>query len=308
MNYLRPITITDAMIGAGTTVPEPATGETVWASGGNYTAGDARIRATTHRRYLCKQTHNGRSTPPEEDPEYWEDVGPTRRWAPFDQYVSTGASGTTSMTYVLTPGYFNALALYGLAGTHIDITIKDEPGGAAIYSYSTDLYEPPAGWYEYLFLPPRPITKLFLKQLPIRPNAELTIHITSGAGQSVGIGMIALGDLVTLVGDLAPFGGVEYGASAEPVTYSYIKTDDFGNTTIVRRHKSTGVNAKIVLPERNADEALRLIQEVLDVPVAWIATGKPSYSGLNVFGLGSARVSYEAPGLARIDLTVKGMI
>jgi hypothetical protein len=121
--------------------------------------------------------------------------------------------------------------------------------------------------------------------------------------------MIVVGDLVDLVGDLAEFGGTEYGSMAEPVTYSYIKTDEFGNTTIVRRHRSTNMTAKIVLPSERTDEALRQIQEVLDVPVAWIAKpNRSGFQGLNVFGLGSARVTYESPGLSRIDLNVKGMI
>jgi hypothetical protein len=247
----------------------------VWVSAGSYTAGDVVIRTQTHRKYLALQTHTGRTTAPESDPDYWEDVGPTMRWAPFDSYVSTGATATTALTYVLSPGYFNALALYGLVGTNISITIKDEPGGSTIYSFASPLFEGPAGWYEYLFVAPKPITKLVKSGLPIRPTAELTINVTAATGQPVGIGMIALGDLVSLVGDLAEFGGTEHGSLAEPVTFSYIKTDEFGNTTIVRRHKSTNMTARIVVPTRNADEALRLIQDVLDVPVAWISTTKP---------------------------------
>lgn len=308
MNYLNPITITDAMIGAGTSIAEPAAGETVWVSAGSYTAGDTVIRTQTHRKYVALQTHSGRTTAPESDPAYWEDVGPTMRWAPFDSYVSTGATATTALTYVLSPGYFNALALYGLVGTNISITIKDAPGGSTIYSFASPLFEDPAGWYEYLFVAPKPITKLVKSGLPIRPAAELTINVTAATGQPVGVGMIALGDLVSLVGDLAEFGGTEHGSLAEPVTFSYIKTDEFGNTTIVRRHKSTNMTARIVVPTRNADEALRLIQDVLDVPVAWISTTKPGYAGLNVFGLGSARVTYENADLTRIDLNVKGMI
>jgi hypothetical protein len=145
--------------------------------------------------------------------------------------------------------------------------------------------------------------------LPIRPDAELTVTVTAGSGVVVGIGMIVVGDQINLVGDLAGFGGTEYGSTSEPITYSYIKTDEFGNTTIVKRHKATNISAKIVLPTERADEALRQIQEVLDVPVAWIAKS-PSrgFEGLNVFGLGSARVSYESPQVSRIDLQVKGMI
>ncbi len=309
MNFIKPITITSAMIAAGTSIAEPAAGETAWVSGATYALDAEVIRATTHRRYVAKQAHTGRSQLPEQDGAYWTDVGPTQRWAPFDQYVSTGASSTTSLTYVLRPGYVNAMSLYGLVGTSISITLKDEPGGTTIYSQSGPLFDDPAGWYEYLFIQPSPITKLSRSNLPIRPDAELTITVSAASGQPVGIGMIVLGDLVDLVGDLSEFGGTEYGAQAEPVTFSYIKTDDFGETTIVRRSAATSMSAKIVLPAKNADDALRLIQDVLDVPVAWIALpGNPKYKVLNVFGLGSARVSYENYSMARIDLTVKGMI
>ena len=309
MNFIKPITITDAMIATGTSIAEPAAGETAWVSGSSYTAGDTVIRTQTHRKYIALQTHTGRTTAPESDPAYWDDVGQTLRWAPFDQYVSTGATATTTLTYVLKPGYFNAFSLYGLVGTQISITLKDATGGSTIYSYSGALFDDPAGWYEYLFIAPTPVTKLARSNLPIRPEAELTITVTAATGQPVGIGMIVVGDLVDLVGDLAEFGGTEYGSMAEPVTYSYIKTDEFGNTTIVRRHRSTNMAANIVLPSERTDEALRQIQEVLDVPVAWIAKpNRSGFQGLNVFGLGSARVTYESPGLSRIDLNVKGMI
>lgn len=308
MNYLKPYTITDAML-TSATVAEPASGEAAWVSGATYAGGQEVIRATTHRRYIAKQGHSGVTTPPEVDPVNWDDSGPTQRWAPFDHYISTAATDVTSISYVLSPGYFNALALYGLVGSEIHIVLKESPGGAVLYEHQGPLTEDSSGWYEYLFIAPKVLTQFTASNLPIRPTAELTITVTSATGQPVGIGMIVVGDLVNLVGDLAAFGGTEYGATAEPVSYSYVKTDDFGNTTIVRRSAATSMSAKITLPANNADNALRLIQDVLDVPVAWIAlTGNTKFKGLSVFGLGSARLSYDGPAVSRIDLTVKGMI
>ena len=310
MNIIIPTPVTAAMIGASTTIAEPSAAETAWASATAYAVGDVRIRATTHRKYKCAVAHTSAASPaPESDATRWVDIGPTDRWAPFDSYTNTRALSTASITYVLNPGYVNALALYGLVGAQYSITIKDAPAGATIYSKTGFLTQDPFGWYEYLFAATSRIEKLVLTNLPIRPTAEITITVTAATGQPVGIGMIVLGDFVPLVGDAAEWGGVQYGATAEPVTYSYIKTDEFGNTTIVRRHRSTNMAANIVLPSERTDEALRQIQEVLDVPVAWIAKpNRSGFQGLNVFGLGSARVTYESPGLSRIDLNVKGMI
>ncbi|WP_422846862.1 hypothetical protein ACOYR4_12880 [Acidovorax sp. M14] len=311
MNILVPITITDAMIGAGTTIAEPAAGETAWVSAGNYVLGDRRIRATTHRVYECVQAHTGRTALPEVDTAYWLDAGPTQRYAPFDTYTNTAATATTSITYVLSPGYFNAISLYGLTGTQIVVSVKDAPGGTEIYRYpatgAASLTEPPTGWYDYMFGKRRAIQKLVLSNLPIRPTAELTVTVTAASGAAVGIGMINVGDLTPLLGD-AEWGGVTGGASAEPTSYSYIKTNDDGTTTIKRRGKATNLRASVVIPRQKADAALATVQQVLDVPVSWIATTSQGFDGLNVFGIGSCSMSYDSYGIATLQVNVKGLI
>lgn len=304
MNILTPLTITNAMILAGTSIAEPAAGETAWVSAGAYALGDLRIRSTTHKVYSCVQAHSGRTALPENDSAYWLEKSPTNRWAPFDSYTSTAASGTTSMTYVLQPGYFNALGMYGLVGTSAAITVKDAPGGATIYSNTVSLLENPAGWWEFLFLPVRQISKIILTNIPIRPTAELTITLT---GATVEVGMINVGDYKSLIGD-GDWGGTQYGASAEPVSYSYIKTNADGTTTIVRRNAATSMRASIILPRDQADYALACVQDVLDVPVSWVATDANGFTGLNVFGLGSGSLSYDSFNIATLDLSVKGMI
>lgn len=309
MNIISPITITNAMIGAGTSTAEPSAGETAWSgSSVAYAVGDVRVRATTHRKYKCAVAHTSAASPlPENDPTRWVDVGPTDRWAPFDLYTSTQALATTSLTYVLQPGYFNALALYGITGSQYTITIKDAPGGATIYSRSGYLSEYPVGWYEYLFSAPRTVNKLVFSGLPIRPTAQLTITITAASGQPVGLGMLVCGDYVSLVGT-GEWGGAQYGAKAEPVTYSYIKTNDDGTTQIVRRHAATNMRCTVAMPRAEADAVLQTVQAVLDVPVAWVATEAPGYSGLNVFGIASASMSYDTFGTANLEINVKGLI
>ena len=311
MNIIDNITITDAMIGASTTIAEPSAGETAWSgSAVAYVVGDVRIRATTHRKYRSAVAHTSAATPvPEDDPTRWVDIGPTDRWAPFDQYTSTAATTTTALTYVLTPGYFSCIGLYGLTGTQYTVTVKDAPGGSVIYSKTGYLAADPLGWYEYLFISPSTINKLLFTGIPIRPNAEATITITAASGQPVGVGMIVVGDYAPLISDAAEWGGVQYGATAEPVTYSYIKTNDDGTTTIVKRHSATNMRVTLMLPRQYADAALATLQKVLDRPVAWAATSAPNYAGLNVFGIASsASVRYDSFQIASIEITVKGLI
>jgi len=301
MNIIAPITITSAMM--STALAEDPT--SAWTSA-TYAVGDERHVVATHRVYRCAVA-GSRTISPELDPINWTDMRPTNKWAPFDIYTSTAAASTTSLAYTLTPGYFNAVALYGLTGAQYAVSVKDAPAGSVIYSVSGYLYAGPAGWYEYLFNTPKTINKLIFSEIPIRPNAEVTVTITAATGQPVGVGMIVCGDMVSLTGS-GEWGGTQYGASAEPVTYSYIKTEDDGTTTIVRRHAATNLNVTVMMPREEADAVLQSVQSVLDVPVAWIATQATGYAGLTTFGLGSGKMSYDSFGMATLSINVKGLV
>ena len=307
MNYLRPTQITDAMILAGTSVAEPTATETAWVASGTYAVGDLRIRSTTHRVYSCVQAHTGRTQLPESDPAYWLDKSPTQRWAPFDAYTTTAVIATSIITYVLQPGFFNGLTMYGLVGTTITVSVKNAPGGTVIYTYSGVLSEPPLDWYDYLFGVQRALTKLVLTDIPINQTAELTVTIPSVSASTVALGMLNIGDYRSFISSQL-WGGVQYGASAEPTSYSYIKTASDGTSTIIQGGKATNLNCTLVLPQADTDYAVACAQDVLDIPVSWIATSAPGYAGLNSFGLGSIVAKYDGVAHSNIDFKIKGFI
>jgi hypothetical protein len=303
MNILMPLTITSAML-SSSTLAEPAASETAWVSAGTYVAGDKRIRTGTHRVYNCILGHTGRTAYPEDDTTYWEDYDPTLKWAPFDSYVSTPASLASPLTYVMLPGFFDAISMYGLTGTGVTITHKATAGGTVLETRTISLYAESLGMYEYLFGPKNPKSKIVETGFALRPASEVTISVT-GTG-TVSLGMCNIGSYRSLVSD---WGGTQYGASVEPVTTSRITTDaTTGKVTIKRGNAATGLRASVALPLADANYALQSVQEVLDVPVSWIATGATGYEGLNVFGLGSANLSYAGPDLVQLNINVKGMI
>ena len=303
MNILMPLTITSAML-SSSTLAEPAASETAWVSAGTYVAGDKRIRTGTHRVYNCILGHTGRTALPEDDTTYWADYDPTLKWAPFDSYVSTPATLASPLTYVLLPGFFDAISMYGLTGTGVTITHKATAGGTTLETRTISLYAESLGLYEYLFGVKSPKSKIVETDFEIRPASEVTITVT-GTG-AVAMGMCNIGTYRSLVSD---WGGTQYGASVEPVTTSRVTTDaNTGKVTIKRGNAATGLRASVALPLADANYALQSVQEVLDVPVSWIATGATGYEGLNVFGLGSATLSYAGPDLVQLNINVKGMI
>jgi hypothetical protein len=301
---LIPIAIDNAMFGSST-VAEPAAGETAWVSAGSYTAGDIRIRTGTHRKYMALTTHSGVTTAPEDDPIRWKDVGATQRWAMFDPRRTTQTTATTTLTIVLNPGWFNALDLFLLSGSEVSVTVKDAPGGTVIFTETRSIVGPFLDEWDYCFGPWRNTPNQLFTDIPISASAELTLTISGDTGEAVGCGMLCIGDLRPLI--IGDWGGAEYGAAAEPISCSYIKTDDFGDTQIVKRASATNATLSIVLPQVSADYALACIQEVLDIPAAIVGTEISGYSGLNVFGLLSGAVTYAGPNHATIRAQVKGL-
>lgn len=307
MKILVPLTITDAMM-SSSTIAEPAAGETAWAAGTNYVVGQRCILTATHRVY--ENLIGGiNATSPDQAltgaTPRWLDYGPTLKWAAFDSVVNTPSSATTTFTHVILPGFFNAIAFYGMDGATLTVSIKTAPGGTVFYTYSGLLLEPPIDYYDYYFGTIRGLTKLVLSDILLYANPEVTITV-AGTG-TVKAGMIAFGDLRLLIGANG-VGGTQHGASAEPVTYSYINTDVYGRTSIVRRHSATNMRATVMIPQSEADSALAIVQSVLDIPAAWIATDVTGYDGLNVFGLGSGSLSYNDPSYASLNIMVKGFI
>lgn len=302
MNIIAPIALADANLSSATLAEDPTA---AWTSA-TYAVGDERHVVATHRVYRCAVAGSSTITP-QSDPTRWVDIRPTNRWAPFDLYTSTAATGTTTFSYVLLPGYFNAVYLAGLTGATYTITVKDAPAGTTIYTATGFLSDDPIDWYEYLFSALKPRKALVFRGIPIRPNSELTLTISAASGAAVGLGLCVVGDYVSLFGEGA-FGGPLAGAVAEPITYSYINTAADGTVSIVKRTAATNLRINVAMPRDEADAVLSRVQSVLDTPVAWIATDKAGYTGLTTFGLGSGSLSYDNPTLANLSLSVKGLI
>lgn len=303
LSVLAPVTITDAML-ISSTVAE--TDYAAWSGATTYAIGDLRISTATHRIYQSLRATNLNNDPTlianrTGGSPWWLDVGPTNRWAMFDGIVSTATSFTTTFTLVLHPGFFNSLYLGGLVADTLAITVKDAPGGTVIYSYSGTLEaSAPSDYYEYFYDRFKPATDYLASGIDAYSAAEITLTLTKASGLGL-IGILALGDLREL-------GKTLYGAKVKPKTYSYIKIDEYGNNTIIRRKAATDMTATAWLDLTEANTVLDVIKSVLDVPCVWIGTDLAAYSALRVFGLGSGEISYDHPQDCLLSINVQGLI
>lgn len=303
---LVPSTIQPAMIAAGTTVPAVDTdaGEVAYNAATTYPAGTQRVNFAGG---LYTALSNNTGVAPS-DVKSWRKTGPSNRLAPFDDKLSTQARRKGSLTYVLRPGFFTGLSLYGLQGETLSITVRDKPGGAVIYSFTGDLWEQARGLFEYLFMPLRALTKWQHQGLDLYPDPELTLTVSNAdPQQEVAVGEIICGHWQTLVGT-GDFGGVEYGGDAEIKTYTYFQENDDGSVEITPRSAGTNVSCSILVDATQANQAFELLQSVASRPVAFIASGLPRYDYLNTYGLVSASVSPQTWATASINLKVRGYI
>lgn len=305
MKYLVPKVITDAMFTSSTiAAPDVAGGETEWVSGGTYALGAERTRTPDRLVYECVLAHTGVATLPANDPTRWLAKRPMNKFAMLDSYINTKSLGPSPHTVVLRPGFMNGLVMYGAVGSTVNVIYKDAPGGTVLRNYNLSLIEGAYGWYEYWFSEPRILTKLMLRDFPLRPDPELTITWT-GTGQ-VGCGLLGVGDFVPLASVLP--GGTQFGAKAEPITFSYVKFEADGTVKIVKRGSATNLRLSVHLGHLDGDAALEKVQSILDVPVAIVASDKPGFDGLNGFGLVSASLSYDSAKHRVMYLEQKGFI
>lgn len=303
LSVLAPVPVDDTILISSTVLENDYP---TWSNTKAYVAGDLCISAVTHRIYECVTPSTGK------DPTninnqagttvYWLDTSPTNRWAMFDGEVSTQTVVASPLTVVMHPGSFSGLYLAGLDAGQIDIVIKDAPGGNVVYSYSGQLEgSQPADYDEYFFDRFKPLTDFLATDIEQYNSAELTLTLSSAGGGTVKCGALVVGDLRSL-------GRTQYGAKAKPKTYSYIKTDDFGRTSIVRRKTAMDMTASAILDNSEANTVTDLIRSLLDVPAVWIASGLTEYGFLRVFGLGSGEISAAGPGYCELSLSVQGLI
>ena len=295
MKVVKPTTLTAAMLVS----TDAAETYTAWNAATAYVLDDIVLRTTTERLYQ-RLVAGTTATAPESDAVNWLDIAPSNKWAMFDGEISTATTKSTSLTVVLKPGYVNSLALFGLVGSNLAVTVRDALAGNIVYTLSQDLDGTIiADWYQYFFEPVVQLAELVLTDLPPYGDAHITVVLT-------GTGTVECG--ICLVGTFYPLGDTQYGASVGIIDYSRKETDAFGVTTFVRRAYSKRMNAKLMLDNVQMNKVQRVLADLRATPCAWIGADDVTYAPLQVYGFYkdfSIDVAY--PTMSYCALEVEGL-
>lgn len=317
MNILLPKTITNAMFGAGTNIPEvdasttPA--EVLWVTGGTFALKDRRTWKGYW--YECVQAIVGGPAntyaPDSTNAAGWwlkDEGAPTNRMAPFDKYLFTKAQRAGNVTFELTPGFINGVAIYEIEGDHLNVTVKD---GATdlITPVDIELWEQAPGLWEYLFGELERGTYYALKDIPINPNAKITITITRNNQAVVAdVGFISVGNWKTLLAPLTQASGVQYGVEATTRDYSYSQEYKDGTYIDVEGRKATDINLSCVIDAAEAPGAKALLEQILGKAVAIEVSELPKYSHLATVGKVTGSVRSVNWPTAEVSLQIKGNV
>lgn len=284
MKLITPVVIDDSKF-ISSTIPEPdnvgsPTLEVAWVASASYSIGDRRIRTQTHREYRCKVAHSGSTTPPELDPTRWEDIGPTNRFAMFDNVVNTQSVASLSMEVSIAPGVVNGLALIELQGNSVNVRMREgigSPSGPIVYDQTigldvSEVYD----WYTYFFQPFTQRRSIVLLDLPPYLNGEITVTLT-------GTAEVKLGSFI--VGVVSTFGATQYNATAGIRDYSRKVTDeDTGVVSLEQRKFSKRLKAKMKVPAGAVNALQQILTDVRATPAVWIGDDTGEYEALTVYG------------------------
>lgn len=225
----------------------------------------------------------------------WQEIGPSNKYAMFDDQVSTQTISNTPLTVVLETGYINGIALVGLTGT--SVTVQAVSGTTTTYEETFALDATIiTDWYQYYYEESTPISEIVISNIP--PYSQTTVTVTvEGAGQ-VGIGNILFGTSYFL-------GDTEYGANASITDYSTKETDEFGTTTFVKRDFAKRMSARLMLDNVQLRKVQNVLAELRATPCVWTGTDDETYTPLVVYGFYrefSLEIAYPTKSYCSLDI------
>lgn len=283
------------------TVAEPQSPEVVWNAATAYTIGNEVIRTTTHRKYK-RLVAGTTATPPEDDIVNWLDIGPTNRWAMFDDVIGTQSIIATNLTVVLQTEGVGGLYLGEVIGRNVTVTLRSSSSGPVVYLKDIELDGTDiTSFYEWFFTPFEPLTSVVLTDLPYHfSNAVMTISIT-------GTGNVSCG--VCKYGPVHEIGYTQYGSSSGIIDYSRKDIDEFGNYYIVERSYAKKASFDIMTDKVNYSKISKLLASVRATPSVYIGTEYHGYDPITVYGFyKDFNINITYPTMHNCTLDVEGLI
>jgi hypothetical protein len=277
----------------------PENDHPVWNSSTNYSLG-TRVIVTTgyHKIYECISGGHTGSFPPN-NPTRWVEVGPTNRWAMFDESGGTLTQNPNTIVVSFTGNRVTGLALEEVQAK--SVRVVGSFGSTVFYDQTKALQdtESVGDWYEYFTLVPNPARNVFFETIPYVNEATFTVTIDNTGGTA------ACGALV--FGPAQTIGKTQYGATTGIVDYSRKEVDEFGRAKLIVRKFSKKMNANVYIESSQTDRVQRLLSSVRATPCYFIASGD-TFEVMTIFGFyRDFTINVQNPSYSVLAIEVEGL-
>ena len=296
MRIIMPTIITDAMLTSSTLTEDDYA---VWLVGTTFAEDEyCIVIGTTHKVYRSIQAANTGNDPAADDGTWWQEIGATNRWKPFDNKTSAQATGTTSITYVFDNlGMVDGVALLGLAAETARLVITDD--GEDVYDQTISLTDTGIvfDWYTFFFEPRTFSSKLIFPNVPAYFEATYTITVA-------GTGTVKLGQLI--LGRDYEIGTTIHGSGLGLSDFSRKDRDGFGNAILVEGQFAQTVDFDAKIYTRSADRVFKLLASRRASPTVYYAGEDTDKFSTTVFGyFEDFSILLSTPVLSDINIEVQ---
>jgi len=293
LQVLQPITITDAVLISSSVAEDDAI---EWSPAGGYPAGTRVVRRGTHRVYESIIASNI-GNDPAATVGAWIDVGPTNRWAMFDQAIGSTTTDDNVITVTLrpgpavsglaildtnaakvrvqAPGYDRTVAVTGgatsalfmdliaSAGASLTVTLTAVGNTAQRVLFDDAVPFEDAGTFHDT------VAGTASAEPPTWDDFGTVRDTTAWQDTRAGDGTVSIGTF--MVGTLRPLGRTGSSPTSSITDYSKRETDDFGEIAIVPRAWAKRMAAKALIRTDAVDQVIGRVAAVRAVPSLWLA-------------------------------------
>ncbi|MBY9062296.1 hypothetical protein K7957_05050 [Sphingomonas yunnanensis] len=266
LRVLQPVVLTEAMLAQSSVAEADAP---AWSNAATYAAGDRVMRS--HVVYESAVASN-KARDPLADPAAWLTVGPTNRWAMFDQALGTATTASGSIVVGLDAGTINAVALLDVVGSTVRVQAAGYDRTAAAGPGAVTFLDMPQG------------------------SGRVTVTIA-------GNGQVSVGTL--LIGKVVGLGTTERAPTAGITDFSRKEVDDFGAVTVVPRSWAKRMGLRALLRTDAIDAVANRIASIRARPSLWI--GDVGTDSLTVYGFFKDFSIEVGEVTSKLALTIEGL-
>ena len=269
LKLLQPVSINDAVLSSSSVPENDFPG---WSATATYALGARIIRG--HRIHESAAAGN-KGNDPLTSVGKWIDIGPTNRWAMFDEALGSITQASTSITvYLNRTDAVNAIALLDVTGTSV-----------------------------------RVVTQGYDRVLPVTASPGMATFLDLPEGQSQvmvrisGTGTVSAGTL--LMGRIVGLGTTEAAPTAAIIDYSRKDTDDFGDVTVVERAWAKRMDVRALVRSDAVDLVTQRVASVRARPCLWV--GDDGLETLTIYGFFKDFSASIDERVSTISLSVEGL-